>query len=56
LIDAELMAVCRQRNITTIEVPVYFTDRISGKSTTNFKSAIKMYSGLLKLKRNLKDE
>jgi len=55
LIDAELMAVCRQRNIITIEVPVYFTDRISGKSTTNFKSAIKMYSGLLKLKRSLKD-
>jgi len=55
LIDAELMAVCRQRNITTIEVPIYFTDRISGKSTTNFKSALKMYSGLLKLKRNLKN-
>jgi len=55
LIDAELMAVCRQRNITTIEVPIYFTDRISGKSTTNIKSALKMYLGLIKLKRTLKN-
>jgi len=55
LIDAELMAICRQRNITTIEIPIYFTDRISGKSTTNIKSALNMYSGIIKLKRNLKN-
>lgn len=53
LIDAELMAICRKKNITTIEIPIYFTDRISGKSTTNFKSALKMYYGIIKLKRNI---
>jgi len=56
LIDAELMAKCRKNNITIIEIPVYSTDRISGKSTTNLKSAFNMYFGLVKLKRRLKNE
>ncbi len=56
LIDAELMARCRKENITIIEVPVYSTGRISGKSTTNLRSAMKMYFGLIKLKRRLDNE
>jgi glycosyltransferase involved in cell wall biosynthesis len=56
LIDAELMAKCRKNNVTIIEIPVYSTDRISGKSTTNLKSAFNMYFGLVKLKRRLKNE
>ncbi|OIP00482.1 MAG: hypothetical protein AUJ98_08040 [Bacteroidetes bacterium CG2_30_33_31] len=56
LIDAELMARCRKLNITTIEVPIYMTERISGKSTTNIMSALKMYTGLISLKRKLDHE
>ncbi|MBN2745637.1 MAG: glycosyltransferase family 2 protein [Bacteroidales bacterium] len=55
LIDAELMALCNQKRMTVIEIPIYATDRISGKSTTKLRSAIKMYFGLFKLKKHLKN-
>jgi glycosyltransferase involved in cell wall biosynthesis len=55
LIDAELMAISTEKEMTIIEIPIYATDRISGKSTTKIKSAIKMYIGLFKLKSKLKN-
>ncbi len=55
LIDAELMALCNRKRMTVIEIPIYATDRISGKSTTKLRSAMKMYFGLFKLKKHLKN-
>jgi glycosyltransferase involved in cell wall biosynthesis len=55
LIDAELMAISRKRELPVVEIPIYATDRISGKSTTRFKSAWKMYTGLLKLKKYIQN-
>lgn len=51
LIDAEIIALCAKNNFRIIEIPVVSTKRISGKSTTNFKSAFKMYMGLFRLKK-----
>jgi dolichol-phosphate mannosyltransferase len=53
LIDAEIMARCAKQQIPVIEIPVRITSRISGKSTTGILSAIKMYWGLLKLRRKI---
>lgn len=51
LIDAEIIALCSKHNFRIIEIPVVSTQRISGKSTTNLKSAFKMYMGLFRLKK-----
>jgi len=51
LIDAEIIIKCVRNNVRIIEIPVVSTTRISGSSTTNFKSAYKMYSGLLRFKK-----
>jgi glycosyltransferase involved in cell wall biosynthesis len=50
LIDAEFMAKCHRQQIRVVEVPVWLTPRLGGKSTTNFKSAFKMYGGVFRLK------
>ena len=49
-IDAELMFKAFKRNVPIIEIPTRQTGRKSGKSTTNFKSAVMMFYGLLKIK------
>lgn len=51
LIDAEIIALCAKNKVRIIEIPVVSNRRISGKSTTNFISAFKMYFGLLRLKK-----
>jgi glycosyltransferase involved in cell wall biosynthesis len=53
LIDAEIMARCAREDIPVIEIPVRVFNRISGKSTTGLKSALKMYYGLFRLRRKL---
>ncbi|HKC68938.1 MAG TPA: glycosyltransferase [Bacteroidia bacterium] len=53
LIDAEIVALCAKKNVRIIEIPVVSTKRISGKSTTNYGSAFKMYTGLFKLKNKI---
>ena len=53
LIDAEIIALCVKNKVKIIEIPVIATKRLSGKSTTNYMSAFKMYKGLFKLKKNL---
>lgn len=53
LIDAEIMAKVFRQGIPIVEILILSTRRISGKSTTNFLSAWKMYKGLLRLKKNL---
>jgi glycosyltransferase involved in cell wall biosynthesis len=53
LIDAEIIALCVKNRVRIIEIPVIATKRLSGKSTTNYMSALKMYKGLFRLKKNL---
>ncbi len=54
LIDAEIIAFCSKKNYRIIEIPIISTKRISGSSTTNIKSAIKMYLGVFRIKRQIK--
>lgn len=53
VIDAEIMARCFKMGVRIIEIPVVSTQRISGKSTTNFKSAFNMYKGLWQLRKKI---
>lgn len=53
LIDAEIMAKLFRKNVQLVEILITSTKRISGKSTTKFSSALKMYRGLFKLKKML---
>lgn len=56
LIDAEFSAVCRRENYAVIEVPVFSTKRHGGKSTTNYRSALKLYWGAYELWRTMRQE
>jgi glycosyltransferase involved in cell wall biosynthesis len=51
LIDVELVAECRARDYAIVEVPVLSTVRHGGASTTGIGSAVRMYAGVLRLKR-----
>jgi transketolase len=51
LIDCEFNVVCRQEEYPVLEVPIVSTRRHSGKSTTNYSSAIKMYIGAYQMYR-----
>lgn len=53
LIDLELCARCRQKGIPVVEVPVYDTTRIAGKATTNLRSALRMYTRPLLMRRRM---
>ncbi len=53
LIDAELIAKCMHAGIQILEFPVLFPPRLTGKSTTNYLSAIKMYIGVFGIKKKL---
>jgi glycosyltransferase involved in cell wall biosynthesis len=53
LIDAELLALCRIEGYPVVEVPLLATHRHGGKSTTNYGSALRMYTGALALRRRL---
>jgi glycosyltransferase involved in cell wall biosynthesis len=53
LIDAEFVARCRREGYPIVEVPVLATRRHSGRSTTNYGSAMKMYRGAVALRREL---
>lgn len=51
LIDLEFNVVCRKSGYSILEVPIFSAVRHGGRSTTNWKSAIRMYTGALKMKR-----
>jgi glycosyltransferase involved in cell wall biosynthesis len=53
LIDAELLAVCSREAYPIVEIPILATVRQGGSSTTNYRSALKMYLGAIGLKRAL---
>jgi dolichyl-phosphate beta-glucosyltransferase len=56
LIDMEFVVNCKRRSIPIVEVPVYITERRAGKSTTNLRSAWKMYTGALRAYLRLRAE
>jgi glycosyltransferase involved in cell wall biosynthesis len=51
LIDAELVLACKEERYPIIEVPLLSTTRLGGKSTTNYRSALRMYRGAVALRR-----
>jgi glycosyltransferase involved in cell wall biosynthesis len=55
LLDLELLAKAQRRGIRIVELPVAGFRRHGGKSSTNLKTALGLYTGALKLKRALAD-
>jgi glycosyltransferase involved in cell wall biosynthesis len=53
LIDTEFNIICRRENYPTLEVPIFSVRRHGGKSTTNYKSALRMYFGAYSLWRKI---
>lgn len=53
LVDAEFLAVCARESYPVIEVPLLITQRHGGRSTTNLRSAARMYLGALQLRSEL---
>lgn len=51
LIDAEFAAICRREGYPMLEVPLISTRRHGGRSTTSFRSALRLYWGAIRLKR-----
>jgi glycosyltransferase involved in cell wall biosynthesis len=51
LIDLEFFLECRREKIVVLEVPTYSWQRFGGASTTNFSSALKLYSGAFRMWR-----
>jgi glycosyltransferase involved in cell wall biosynthesis len=56
MIDLEFNAICRQQDYQVLEVPVFSKSRHSGRSTTNLRSAYRMYTGAFQLKKKIKPE
>jgi glycosyltransferase involved in cell wall biosynthesis len=54
LIDLEFNVVCRVEEYPVVEVPIFSTRRHGGKSTTKYKSALKMYWGCYQMWRSLR--
>lgn len=56
LIDLEFNAICRRLDYQVLEVPVFSKTRHSGRSTTNWRSAYRMYAGAYQLKQKLQSK
>lgn len=53
LIDAEFGAVCRSENYPVVEVPILSSRRHGGKSTTGFRTAMRLYWGAYRLSKRM---
>ena len=51
LIDLEFAVTCRRESYPLLEVPVLATVRRGGRSTTNYRSAVRMYLGAWAMRR-----
>ena len=51
LFDLECHVICRERNVPTLEVPTYNWQRHAGRSTTNYRSAVRLYVGAITMWR-----
>jgi glycosyltransferase involved in cell wall biosynthesis len=49
LIDLEFCRLCRQANYPMLEIPTFSSRRYGGRSTTGYGSALRMYSGALRM-------
>jgi glycosyltransferase involved in cell wall biosynthesis len=56
LIDAEFNAICRRQGYPIIEIPILQNDRHGGKSTTTYKSAVRMYWGAFQLWQTMRQQ
>ena len=54
LIDLEFNVICKEQAYEMFEVPMFSTSRHSGRSTTRLSSAYRMYSGVFRLRREMK--
>jgi hypothetical protein len=54
LIDAEFNVICRRENYPVIEVPILSYRRHGGRSTTSYRSAVRMYLGALQMWNDLR--
>lgn len=54
LIDLEFNLVCRRESYPMIEVPIFSVRRHGGNSTTNLRSAAKLYWGAYRLRRSMR--
>ena len=50
LFDAEFMLTCREADYPVLEVPIEFTGRRGGRSSTTMRSAVRLYWGALRLR------
>ena len=51
LIDLEFNVICRTEGYPVIEAPIFSTRRRAGHSTTNWRSALRMYWGAYEMSR-----
>jgi glycosyltransferase involved in cell wall biosynthesis len=51
LIDLEFASVCSREGYPVLEVPLLATQRHGGRSTTSYSSALRMYVGAYRLRR-----
>jgi glycosyltransferase involved in cell wall biosynthesis len=51
MLDAEFLFICRREGFPVIEVPIFGNRRQGGSSTTNYRSAVGMYTGAYRLWR-----
>lgn len=54
LIDAEFAVTCKHEGYPIVEVPILATIRHGGASTTNYRSALRMYRGAYRIYRRLR--
>lgn len=54
LIDLEFNVICRREGYPMLEVPIFSKRRHGGKSTANYRSALKMYWGAYQLWRAMR--
>jgi glycosyltransferase involved in cell wall biosynthesis len=52
LIDVEFMLACRREEYPLIEVPILATERHGAESTTSYRSAVRLYTGAWRMKRD----
>jgi glycosyltransferase involved in cell wall biosynthesis len=52
LIDIEFVLACKQERYPIVEIPLLATTRLGGRSTTSYRSALRMYRGAVALRRN----
>jgi glycosyltransferase involved in cell wall biosynthesis len=56
LLDLEFNAICRREGYPLLEVPIFSARRHGGSSTTNLRSALRMYWGAYRLRHDLRSD